>query len=765
VIRATSSNGKKAECSVLVYVPVENVSIEALGLSVCDEYTMTVGDKLSFCAMIEPCNSDLQSEDSWSVSGDGVLDIQVKDYGNAVIAEALKEGQAVLTYSVDSHTASVTVSVIQPGISDIVIPDEYEYTGKAIVPKVVVKSGENVLKEGVDYSLKFRNNVNAYTYREGELGFYDANGRTSAPSVTVTGKGNYTGTFTNYFIIRPKKITDYDINVDEATLVKTCNGKARKLVPVIKWGSIKLTNKDYTISYPDHEDGAYTKAGRYSVVVTGKNNYTGTLNLLETILNKDLINISKCKISGIKNAVYSGEPIVQSGLSVKYKNSVLVRGKDYILAYRGNISAGNAKVVITGIGEYCGTVIKTFKITGTSISKAVVTGGLDALTYTGDSLTPKLTLTYKDKLGNVRTLIEYAPSGSPSYGYGGTTADRKQADYKVEYDTNIKSGSGKVIITGLNGYTGKVTGKFKINKAPITGSDIDVDYGDAVPYRKGGAKPTDITVIRRIGYEETKLTEGKDYTIVCYNNKSVNTGADQATAPYFLIKGKGEYSGTTAVKDKYVFSITQTCIDSVDISVPDVMYKNKPGNFISKMTIKDVDGKTLKADTDYDRRNAIYYLAECAYVIRDKGESAVRLDAGEKLDKTDTVVIDEDNANGVSIRICFDGLGNYGGVAEREYRIVDKSIASAKLAEPITRYYTGEEITLSVDEIRLMDGNAQISSENYEIVPGSYKKNVNKGTASVTVRGISGYGGTKTINFKIVSRKISEGGILDFLRR
>ena len=49
---------------------------------------------------------------------------------------------------------------------------------------------------------------------------------------------------------------------------------------------------------------------------------------------------------------------------------------------------------------------------------------------------------------------------------------------------------------------------------------------------------------------------------------------------------------------------------------------------------------------------------------------------------------------------------------------------------------------------------------DFEIVEGSYKNNVAKGTASVTIRGISEngglYGGTKTIKFKIGKRTLDE---------
>ncbi len=63
-----------------------------------------------------------------------------------------------------------------------------QYTGKAIKPSVTVMNGSTVLKSGTDYTLSYKNNVNI--------------GRAT---VTVKGKGKYSGTLTTSFNIIPKK--------------------------------------------------------------------------------------------------------------------------------------------------------------------------------------------------------------------------------------------------------------------------------------------------------------------------------------------------------------------------------------------------------------------------------------------------------------------------------------------------------------------------------------------------------------------------------
>ncbi len=66
----------------------------------------------------------------------------------------------------------------------------YTYTGKARKPAVTVKDGTKTLKSGTDYTLTYKNN-----------------NKIGTASVTITGKGNYTGSKTVEFKIVPKKTT------------------------------------------------------------------------------------------------------------------------------------------------------------------------------------------------------------------------------------------------------------------------------------------------------------------------------------------------------------------------------------------------------------------------------------------------------------------------------------------------------------------------------------------------------------------------------
>ena len=67
--------------------------------------------------------------------------------------------------------------------------------------------------------------------------------------------------------------------------------------------------------------------------------------------------------------VYSGKQI-KPGVTVSAGGQSLKKNTDYNVVYKNNTKVGKASVMITGIGNYAGTIIKTFNIVpkGTTIS-------------------------------------------------------------------------------------------------------------------------------------------------------------------------------------------------------------------------------------------------------------------------------------------------------------------------------------------------------------------------------------------------------------
>ena len=128
----------------------------------------------------------------------------------------------------------------------------YAYDGKAKKPGVTVKLNGKTLKNGTDYTVSYSNNTKVGTAK-----------------VTITGKGNYTGSVSKTYSIKNnfKKATVSGIstkaftgkNITQSITVK-CNGKTLK------------NGTDYAVSYSNNKN-----IGTATVKITGKGSCTGTI--------------------------------------------------------------------------------------------------------------------------------------------------------------------------------------------------------------------------------------------------------------------------------------------------------------------------------------------------------------------------------------------------------------------------------------------------------------------------------------------------------
>ena len=128
----------------------------------------------------------------------------------------------------------------------------YAYDGKAKKPGVTVKLNGKTLKNGTDYTVSYSNNTKVGTAK-----------------VTITGKGNYTGSVSKTFKIKNnfKKATVSGIST------KAFTGKNITQSITVKYNGKTLKNgTDYTVSYSNNK-----KIGTATVKIAGKGSYTGTV--------------------------------------------------------------------------------------------------------------------------------------------------------------------------------------------------------------------------------------------------------------------------------------------------------------------------------------------------------------------------------------------------------------------------------------------------------------------------------------------------------
>lgn len=607
------------------------------------------------------------------------------------------------------------------------------YTGKAITPTVKVYDSDKLLTLGTDYTVSYKNNTNVYAGDDPK----------KMPTVTVKGKGNYSGSDTETFTIYPQSITSAKTEVVIPDLYLAHTGRKLTVTPTVTWNGKKLANKkDFEVTKITKGGTEVTECideGEYTVTVSGKGNFTGTRDISLTVTKKTLLGkVSfKGKLKNIPWADLQGKTLGEANIQVdeevtlKKGRDELIKGTDYTVTFDTTANTiGTYTVTFTGIGEkYAGTVSKTFKITGTPITAAKLSFGSDnkdwkpSLAYNGTPLRQSFTLYYKkDK----NTLIEM----------------KYNKDYTLAYENVTNAGNkATATITGINGYTGTVKKTFKITpyslKDQTAATQITTSLAsDSVPYEKGGTKPK-VTV----EYGETVLTEGKDYT-VSYKNNTKLASKDDAKAPSYTVKGKGNFKDSLLEKK---FSIVAQDISTLPITAEDVMAaapnqrkgetvgKTGAGRYKSTPKITDINGKALSAGTDFLK----------TYTFTD--ENGVVLGPKDQVEA------------GSVLTVTIEGTKNYTGETKVSYRVLAAKMslkgASVSLKKGVIKTYDLEPVVLKKEDLVVKLNGQELSKDNYTIV--SYVNNRKKGTAKVTIQGVGEYGGQKTVNFKINPRIIA----------
>ena len=525
------------------------------------------------------------------------------------------------------------------------IEDQY-YTGKAIQPKeFVVYDGVTELKKDIDYTVSYKNNINANTT---DYETIEQAQNAKAPYIVIKGKGNYSGTVIKNFKILPANIEETVIDT-VAVAYKADVGQTPN--PVVTWKGKKLSlGKDYIL---EHEQN-YSNSGTYEIKVQGKGNYTGEKSFTFIIADSGQKLISKVKKSKIPNQKYENAPvtitdnmlILQDG---KYR---LKEGTDYILEYDGT-HAGKQEVLIIGMGKYTGVTRTSFNILGTDIKKAIVELN-DNIVYNGKAQTPVPKITYNNKA----------------------------VDYEIlSYSNNVNAGTAKMSIKGTGSYSGTRILSFKIKPADVEEySNIDIVGGTNQPYQKGGVRPKVIVTLGGI-----TMKEGTDYNI-SYKNNTVYP-SKEGRQPTIIVKGRKNFTGILELH----FNIKKRDISELNeyglMLLPDVEYNIASGKFYSKLQLLDVNGKELKSGVDYEKE--IEYRDSQGNILTKKSAPA----EGEII----TVIVRGKNAYSGKIQSCYRIIPK------------KVSIAKAKFKPKTNFYYTGDIVKLTKDDIDLSLDNKPVA--------------------------------------------------------
>ncbi len=228
-------------------------------------------------------------------------------------------------------------------LETVAIADQ-TYTGEALTPdvslyRITKEEGKadtrTQLSKTTDFTAEYSNNVNAGT-----------------ATIRVTGQGNYTGTVSVQFTIRPQEISGVSFANAEN---QTYTGAALKPEYIGTFKKQTIENgKDYTVTYEDN-----INVGTAKVTIAGKGNFTGTVNKSFRIDASDLTtDVTWAAIPDQYDCGTAMEP----ELDITNGTIDLVRNVDYTAKFTNNVNEGEASVEITGTGNFKGKLTKTFNI-------------------------------------------------------------------------------------------------------------------------------------------------------------------------------------------------------------------------------------------------------------------------------------------------------------------------------------------------------------------------------------------------------------------
>ena len=411
-----------------------------------------------------------------------------------------------------------TPDVKKTGI-EVTDPDDSVYDGLPHVNPLTVtdtKTGAALVRD-TDYTLTYSSDViNVGTVE-----------------INVKGIGNYTGEFTKTYKITPK---EYTVTTDSAKKVYdgtalTAGGKIEGIVD----GEVVVVHttgsQTEVGSTPNTYKLEWKKASSKNYKL--KEDSIGTLTVTEQTIDpgkdpdKPNPNYSGVTINNPSNSVYDGKEHKWSPAVADKEGNALAEGTDYEVAYSTsdftNVT-GTITVTITGIGNYTGTVTRTYEITPKAYT---VTTDSAKKVYDGTALTAG---------GKVEGIdsgetVEFTTTGSR------TDEGTSKNTYSLKWNGSAIQTNYKLAKESIGDLT--VTPKSIIPDEPDTPDDkkTGITVSNPKDSKYDGQEHREVLTVK-----DTKtgkdLIANKDYTVV-YSDDLVNAGTVT-----IKVSGLGNYSGS-----------------------------------------------------------------------------------------------------------------------------------------------------------------------------------------------------------------------------
>lgn len=633
-----------------------------------------------------------------------------KDY-EVIVSDYKKTGKVDVTIkgigAFEGMTAKTSVNVEyhkhgEEGYDIRNLYSGYNWTGKEVKPDVLIRCADcnKELKEGTDYKLEYKNNVNVGTATVKVVGMGAYKGVDQTANFEIeedcgwNGIKYYNDTYQNGDHIGSLEWSEWRYNKKTPYISIACNHCGKELE----------NGKDYTITFSNTDH-----PGEGTAKVVGLNEYAGhELSFTYTLKPKDLKAESYYNGDDLGTYKWTGKE-VKPDIGKIYVQDIYgsvvdteaVEGKDYQLEYSNNIEEGTATVKVVGIGDAKGTVLTyTYHIekqhgwNGFSVTGHKDGDDLGSYEWTGNEVEPELNLTCNH-------------CGNELY---------QGSDYELEY-TGDRTEPGKVTVKVIGtrdyeGWTQSFTYTIKNKTFSFEDHKDGEDLG-TVEYTGSEVRYPISNVTDKTG---KTLSEGTDYKLVYSDNTKSGVANVQ-------IIGLNDYDGCT-------LSFTYTIVDHDGESG----FHNNLYTDGADMGSYAYTGEEVKPSIGlmYSNYNQTFLIEGVDYKV----EYSNNINPGVATAK----VI---------------GIGRYTGhEMSFTYTIKNKSFAAKdhKDGENLgTLKWTGKAQTIKLgDMIDPIDGHVLKEETDYKIV---YSDNVDAGTAKAEVIGLEYYEGSSLTFYYTIEKQ------------
>ena len=295
---------------------------------------------------------------------------------------------------------------------------------------------------------------------------------------------------------------------------------------------------------------------------------------------------------------------------------------------------------------------------------------------------------------------------------------REGIDYTIKYKKNVKVGTAVIHIAGKKNYVGNKDVFFKIFRPDLReGSETEVLWK--------------LEQAKKAALDEM-LNESEEAMNGIHGGKK--DGPARSEGPAQTISPE-DYQAPSLV---YGMGI-----ESVDIRIRDIIYRNKPGICKPSMQLIASTGQTLKS-SDYEAPGEYRYAKDVEvqqYLGKKKKETMfVSRTQGDVVDPLDIIPV------GTEIECTVTGKNKYFGSKNVVFRYVTGNIEAAQV-KISDRAYIGVPIEPTKDDMVVKLGKETLGKSDYEII--GYRTNTDVGNAYIELHGIGNYGGYLTVKFGI----------------